>query len=399
MSTTETTVEREKRFAIIGIGNCGNQVACLAEKKYPTLWDCIYINTSESDLAMVKSANENLKFKIGTDKKKEVEGSGKNREKTKEYLEDDVKDLVNDPAISDAILGKKYAFIIVSTAGGTGSGAGPILHYIMSSVFPQTHFIMVGVLPKLDSSLADHKNELDFLKELYETMDDDVTYMLYDNETTADEKSTTVALTTVNDNIVEDLRILTGIDNFPTPYESIDRADLDSILMTPGRILIARLTSGITEKIVEDNDLDEMLIKAIKRSCHAETDRNKKVVRWGVITFFTEAVNHLYNSNMPKLKEFIGEPIERFNHNAVNDGSDALNFLYLIAAGLPPINDRTTKTKTKVEELNNLQKADNKIEYILKDEDATGDLVDSIRDQGKIKPSVKLSDAFNKFKK
>lgn len=400
MATTETkNVEREKRFAIIGVGNCGNQVANLAEQKYPTLWDCIYINTSESDLAMVKTANDDLKFKIGTGEE-EVEGSGKNRARTKQYLEKDIKALLGNKSISDTILGKKYAFIIVSAAGGTGSGAGPILQYIMSSTYPQTHFIIVGVLPKIESSLAEHGNELEFLKELYDTLDDDTTYMLYDNEMTADERSTTVALTTVNENIVDDLRILTGIDNYPTPYESIDRADLDSILMTPGRIIVARLSSGITEKAVEDKDLDEMLIKAIKRSCHAETDRNKKVVRWGVITYFTEAVNKLFNSDMPKLKEFLGEPLERFNHNAVNDGNDNLNFLYLIAAGLPPINDRTSKTEKKVEELTKLQGMDNKVEYILKGQAASYDVMEERRRQEEIakeKPSVKLSDAFKKF--
>ena len=44
-----------KKVVIIGLGNCGSQVANLAEEKYPELFDCIYINTSDADLAMVKT--------------------------------------------------------------------------------------------------------------------------------------------------------------------------------------------------------------------------------------------------------------------------------------------------------------------------------------------------------
>ena len=82
----------ETKFAIIGIGNCGNQVAYLAEKKYGTLFESIYINTSSSDLSQIQPSNENLVFKIGDED--EVEGSGKNRSKMKEYLRSDIKNIL-----------------------------------------------------------------------------------------------------------------------------------------------------------------------------------------------------------------------------------------------------------------------------------------------------------------
>ena len=81
-----------KKIAIVGVGNCGSQVAALAEKKYPELLDSIYINSSDSDLSMI--ANEGAKkFKIG--KKEEVEGSGKNRSKMKEYLMADIQEILD----------------------------------------------------------------------------------------------------------------------------------------------------------------------------------------------------------------------------------------------------------------------------------------------------------------
>ena len=70
-----------KNIAIIGVGNCGSQIANLAHEKYDEIFDTVYINTSDSDLSMVTDKN-GLKFKIGGNG--EVEGSGKNRTKMKE---------------------------------------------------------------------------------------------------------------------------------------------------------------------------------------------------------------------------------------------------------------------------------------------------------------------------
>lgn len=388
----------EKKVAIIGVGNCGSQVAYLAEKKYPTLFDCIYINTSEADLSMVHS-EDSLKFKIG--EKDEVEGSGKNRSKMKEYLKADINRIMGDKDLQNSIVEKKYAYIITSAAGGTGSGAAPILFEIMRKMFPDTNFILVTVLEKLSASLMEHGNSLEFLNELYDVLGNDATYMVYDNESTADLPAT-VGLTTVNENIVEDLRILTGIDNYATPYESIDEADLESIITTPGRLLVARLTENLTEKNMEDSNLDEMIIKSIKKSCQCETDRNKKVVRWGIITFFTEAVNKLYSADLKGLIDFIGTPIERFNHNAINNGNEKLNFMYVIASGLSPINDRVNKITERIEELKASLANDESSKYVLSGEGASYDVMAERKKQQKraSQPeAIDTNDIFSKFMK
>ena len=359
----------DKKIVVIGVGNCGSQVAFLAETKYPELFDTVYINSSESDLSMVKSENR-LKFKIGD--KNEVEGSGKNREKMKEFLMGDINKILANENLQETIVSKKYAFIVTSAAGGTGSGAGPVLMEIMRQMFPDTNFILVGVLPQLGASLMEQGNALEFLNELYEVLGDKTTYMIYDNESTSD-LPPTKALEVVNDNIVEDLRIISGIDNYSTPYESIDEADMESICTTPGRLLVVRLNKGLTEKSMEDNNLDDMIIKAIKQSCHAETDRNKKVVRWGVITYFTDAVNKLYSGELERLREFIGTPIERFNHNAINQTKEELNFITVVASGLSPINDRVQKITNRISDLKNALASDESSKYILAGDGASYD--------------------------
>lgn len=389
----------DKNIAIIGVGNCGSQVANLAEKKYPHLFDSVYINSSESDLSMIDN-NDAIKFKIGS--REDIEGSGKNRSKMKEYLMNDINKIIVNEDFQDIIATKKYCFIITSAAGGTGSGASPVLTEVMRQIFPDVNFILVGVLPQLTASLMEQANALEFLTELYDVLGSDTTYMIYDNESMSG-LPTTKVLEAVNESIVEDLRVLTMIDNYPTPYESIDEADLESIITTPGRLLVTRVTSGLTEKAMEDTNLDDIIIKTIKRSTHAETDRNKKVLRWGVITYFTEAVNALYNSELEGLANFLGTPIERFNHNAINDKLETLNFLYLVASGLSPINDRVKKITDRIDELEKALASESANQYILAGEEgaaySNADRRKKSDKQNKVVDKVNPADIFAKFMK
>lgn len=384
----------EKKIAILGVGNCGSQIANLAEEKYPDLFDCVYINSSEADLAMVK--HDSMKFKIGD--REEIEGSGKNRARMKEYLKANITSILGDTNLQDCISSKKYVFICTSAAGGTGSGAAPVLTELLTQLFPATNFILVGVLPQLNASLMEQGNALEFLTELYDVLGEETTYMIYDNETVAD-LPVTKALETVNEQIVEDIRVLSGVDNYPTPYESIDDADMESIITTPGRLLVARVTAGLTEKALEDNRIDELIVKTIKRSAHAETDRNKRVVRWGLITYFTKEVNDLYRVPNDSLINFIGNPPEKFNHNAINPANESLNFLYLIASGLSPINDRVKKITERIDELKAALASDKTRQYVLAGDGASYSTVEERKKADKKARKVSQVDASAIFAK
>ena len=317
----------------------------------------------------------------------------------KEYLRSDIKNILEDEKLQNAIVSKKYVFVIASVAGGTGSGAGPVLFSLIEQQYPEVHFILVSVLPYLESSLMEHGNSKEFLEELYNKLDSP-TYMIYDNETVYDQPAT-VSLTTVNNEIVEDLRVLTGVDNLSTPYESIDPADMESILTTPGRVIVVRLKKNLTEKAMEDTAIDDMIIRAIKRSCHAETDRNKRCLKWGIITHFTEEVNKLYRPAMPKLADFLGNPKERFNHNAINTtGHDDQNFLYLIASGLSPINDRTKKIDDRILQLLSNEDEDKKDEFISNANGVSYNVMEERKKQDRKanqKATLKISETFDKF--
>lgn len=384
-------MELYSKVGIIGVGNCGGQIAYLAQRKYPDLFDCIYINTSDADLSMV--GNSEFRFKIGSN---ELEGSGKNRKKMKRYFKQDITEILTNKDFQRIINEKKYVFVAASMAGGTGSGAAPVFVDVLKEMFPDVNFVLVAVLPQIQSSRGETENALEFLKEVYTNLASNTTYMLYDNETTAD-LSSTKSLTEVNEAIVEDLRIISGVDNHPTPYESIDAADMEGIISTPGRLIVLRINKGITEKSMEDTTADDLIIKALKTSKHAETNRDKNVVRYGVITYFTEEVNDLYKSDLQKVQDFIGVPqAERFNHNAINTNDESMNFLYFIASGLSPIIDRITKMNDRLEKLRAAVESNKQLE------DAATLAVSKMvgiqrQDERKQKSEVKINDIFSKF--
>ena len=379
----------KKMTILFGIGNAGNQVASLAAKKYPDLFDAICINSSQADLSMIQKSDSVLTFKIGNDD--EVEGSAKNRTRMKEYLKADIMNILNNKDLQDMISSKKYCFVVSSAGGGTGSASAPIMVDILKTFFPDTNFILVGILPAIGSSICEQGNAEEYLREVYSTLGESATYMMYDNEVVSNLPSIK-GLEVVNENIVEDLRVLTGIDNYPAQYDSMDEADMESVITTPGRLLVVRLTKGLTEKNLEDTKLDDMIITAIKKSCHAETDRNKVITRMGVITYFTPNVNNLYTTNFESVYEFLGTPIERFNHNAVNDKSESMNFMYVLASGLSPTNDRATKIRDKIEELKKSLASDESSKYIYSGDSVSYDMAAVRKRQDKQNRQV---EAFN----
>ena len=366
-------------IGIIGLGNCGGQIAFTAESKYPELFKCMYMNTSKDDLN--KIGGNSLKFKIGdSDNEADdiVEGTGRNRKLMRNYLKKYLGPILGNDDFTSFFMGKNYVFIIASAAGGTGSGSCTPLMEILQEYFPNIHFILVTTLPPLTSSSREQKNAMALLKDIYTKMSTEITYMVYDNGSITG-RSPNETFGEINDQIIEDLRILTGIDNHKSKFDSIDETDLKVILTTPGRLLISRL-SEVTEKKMEDSTLDESILKAIKKSCHTETNRDRKVLRWGIITHLTKEADSLYVNEFPKLEGFLGTPIERFNHHAINNMDDEkLNFVHFIASGLSPINDRSDKIATRIHELTEAAKSNKAASF--KYADDSDDRVDTDDDQ------------------
>lgn len=331
------------KVSVVGIGNAGSQVAALAQEKLGI--EVLAINSSEKDLETIPQSVPHIL--IG-----DTKGAGKERGAAKKFLKDAIMNIIGDENAS-TVFKQEVLFIVSSTGGGTGSGTSILLSNILSEVYPNVKIIIVGILPTIKEALSTQLNSLAYMKELYETLSD-ATYMLYDNDKLSKLPSP-VMMQQINESIVNDIDVIRGTYQIPTRFSSIDEKDMGNILATKGRIAIASLRD-IKEKDLDETSLEELLVTQFKTNAHCELQRDKKVYRTGVIVNLSERINNSFDSHIPVVQEFIGAPVEEFEHIAINTERNAPNNVFLIASGLTQVNDRIRKINDRVEEINEMQK-------------------------------------------
>lgn len=333
---------------VIGLGNTGNQIASLAyeQLKIPVM----AVNSSEKDLETI---NNNIPKKLITDADGESKGAGKNRQLAKKYLKDSIMTFLSSEDVQEFVGNLDVLFIVSSTGGGTGSGTSLIMSSVIASMFVDVHVITVGVLPVMNEALSAHVNTLEYLNELYGTLENQ-TYMLYDNDKYSSMPSYKM-MNLVNEEIVKDIDVLRCTYNYTTKYDSIDEEDMRRLISFPGRILIARL-EDIKERDLDRDTIEDLLIKKIKSNAHTEIQRDQKVIATGIIANLSEAVFSEFDNHIEKVRDFIGDPDHDFNHLYVNEDRKMHNNVFLIIGGLSVINDRISKISDRIEEIEEKQK-------------------------------------------
>lgn len=329
---------------VIGIGNCGNQVARLAFKEAQC--EVFAINTSEKDLATLEDGIP--KRCIG-----DLQGSGKNREDAKAFLKDSIMEIIRDEEFINFMKTKEVVLVVSSMGGGTGSGAAPIMSSIIREAFKAKDgsdmiTILTGVMPKLAEGKSTQENAESYIYELYEKLDAP-TYMIFDNNNFAKESATKV-LELVNAEIVDAIKVMQCRYNAATPYDSIDEKDMKMLLSSPGRIFITTLLD-LKEKDVDERDIEDLLIERIKKSAHTELQRDGIVLRTGLITNLSPKLNERLDTHIRKVIDFVGEPSEEFLHIAVNAEKTLQNNVALILTGLSKITDRVDKLIDRIDEI------------------------------------------------
>lgn len=319
----------------IGAGNAGGQVIKLVSERLKI--DTIAINSSDNDLATLPDTI--TKILIGKSK-----GSGKDRNKAKQFLKSKVMDLLKmDEFIS--FMNKDVVFVVSSCGGGTGSGIAPILAELLRQTFPDVTIILIGILPTLNEAAFTQLNAAEYLDELYNSSSD-ATYMLYDNHTMNGLPDYQL-LPSINEAIVRDIEVIRGTYQTSTPFASIDENDMTDIISVKGRLVVGGIYD-IKEKVLEDNSVDDLLVDAIKNSAHAELQRDKIVKSMGVITNLTQKIYDKYKNELPHVEELIGKPDIDFSHVVVNNDNAMPNNAIVVMSGLSPIIDRLNPIKEEV---------------------------------------------------
>ena len=333
---------------VIGVGNTGNQIASVAKERLDI--PAMAINSSAKDLSSVA---EGVECYLMANADGTSQGAGKNRNLAKEYLKDSIIKFLSDAKTQEFPVVLDVVFIVASTGGGTGSGTAPLLLNIMADRYPDTLFILVGVGPVASEALSAQVNTLEYLNELYTNLPN-ARYMLYDNDNYAKDPSY-VMMEKVNEEVVQDINVLRGFFNEATRYDSIDTEDNMRLLSFPGRISVVRV-EDVKEKDLDSGSLEDRLIRAIKSNAHMELQRDKKVMATGLIMSLSPQFMSEFNNHIPKVHEFIGEPVHEFLHVNVNNDRKDPNSLYLIMTGLSPVNDKINKINERVEEIEERQR-------------------------------------------
>jgi len=374
---------------IIGIGNTGNQIAALAKNELGI--KVLAINSSEKDLDTLPN---DIPKKIIKEKEGLSRGAGKDRSLAKKYLKDTIMELMKDKEFTELVGELDIVFVISSTGGGTGSGTAPLLANIISSTFVDTKTILIGVLPVNDEALSAHVNTLEYLNELYKVLDNQ-TYMLYDNDKLSGLPSYQI-MEKVNSEVVNDINVLRCYYNFTTKFDSIDDRDATRLISFPGRLFVSRV-EDFKEKDIDNKSIEEMLIENIKKNCHVEIQRDKKVMASGIITNLSPALTEEFNNNILSIREFVGTPIHSYNHIYMNEDRKQPNNVFLILSGLSPVNDKINIISDRIDEIEEKQK-------IHESEDALSalelsKLSEKISDKEKVieEKSVDMNAIFNKF--
>lgn len=333
---------------VIGLGNTGNQIAALAaeELKIPAM----AINSSEKDLETI--ANKIPKILI-SDTEGSSKGAGKNRSLAKTYLKDSILSIISKEDVQSFISDLNVLFLVSSTGGGTGSGTALLMANIISSMFVDTHVIVVGILPVMSEALSSHVNSLEYLNELYGNLENQ-TYMLYDNDSLYNIPSYKM-MDTINREVVRDIDVLRCTYNYTTKYDSIDEQDMKRLISFPGRIMVTRL-EDLKERDLDKSSIEDLLISKIKNTNHVELQRDRKVTATGIIVNLSEQVFNDFDNHIPAVREFIGDPDHDFNHLAINEDRKMPNKVFLIMSGMSQVNDRIQKISDRIEEIEEKQK-------------------------------------------
>lgn len=338
-------------IGVIGIGNCGNQNAALAKEILAC--DSLAINVSETDLSSLPAEMRPYAITIGDGR-----GSGKDRIRAKKALRDDLIKVINSEQMQQFLSTKDIIFVISSSGGGSGGGSAIMFTDILMSKIADTDIpeddkavvITIGVLPYMEEGDDYLKNSLQYIKELYECIDDP-TYMIYTNEAASNLKQLDKIYAKVNRNIIDDIKVLSGAFNTQTSLSSIDDQDFKNMIRTFGRIVVSNVT-GITTDTVDRMTIEDQIIKDLKLNAHVDIQQDRKVSRIGIISDLPESIHAGIDFTFPKIREYVGRPNGTFIHDIVGDDK-GVGEIHMIFTGLNPINDATLDIDTTLTEHGN----------------------------------------------
>lgn len=237
----------KKRILFIGIGACGAKIVDEIRDK-DSRYTTLYINTSIKDVEPRKYADlETNVYCIPS-----ADGTGKNREKAKEYAKDYFVSII------DTI--KRYKthnviYLVTSCGGGSGSGLTPMIIKMLKKACPEKTVNLVAVKSSSKDSKKAIENTIEFWNDM-SVVNDYVSAKIYLDNDKGDEDY-------INKQFAKDLDDSISLA-LGHNKNVIDETDLENVMTAKGGLTILRLNKEF------DGNSEFIVQKAIKESIYVE---------------------------------------------------------------------------------------------------------------------------------
>lgn len=268
----------KNKIGFVAVGQAGGNVGFLLEKAG---YSVLYLNTSQEDLETLKEAKYKHHIAGG-------EGCNKDRMKAKQLIMDDFE--VINRKISDS-LSCEMIYVIFSSGGGTGSGAGPMLSDLLVNAYLDTE-VSIGVitiLPALSESIKANLNCYECFSELAE-IEGLGSIIALDNN-----RMEKMAL---NQKFA---KTFTSFLEIPQKHKSergnIDKAEILETLRASGML-------QITDIPVQQAKNTSVISESFRRGIYADLEDD------GIVKYITISVSG--SLDMEQLQKDIGIPIDIF---------------------------------------------------------------------------------------
>ena len=318
----------KKKILFIGIGAAGNKIVN-EFLKIDSRYRGLFVNTTAKDLEKLEKSNlDSNVFLIPN-----ADGTGKDRDKAKNYVKDDLYSLMD-------VLGnykqQNKIFVVFSMGGGTGSGISPLIPAIFSKRFSEKTINIIGVSPALKSSKKVLTNALECWNDLIKMKSLINSFMFIDNDKNLSENE-------INKQAVKEFDDMLNI-SVASSSNVIDSADLSTLLSAKGATHFYQLNDDYCD------DIKTALNKAIKKSVFIEPESKKRI-------------RCEYLGISLKSKKFDSEDIEdnfRVKEDTFYGNNDKCNMLVMSGCSMPL--DMVEMIEEELKERKSKQKDNDEVE-------------------------------------
>lgn len=270
----------KSNFLFLGIGQAGGNVCQLLEQKG---YNVLCLNTSQQDLDTLEVKH---KYHINGG-----EGCNKDRTKSKELISNDYDNIAK---LIDNFINVDNIFVVFSSGGGTGSGAGPTIAYLLTQDKPNVNVGVITILPAIFESYRAQSNAHFCFEELMSIEELGACFIL-DNKVNNDKLA-------INREFVKTFDTFMDIpEKDRSVFGNIDTAEIKTTLSAHNVAMLANIPNS--------NSTIATLLKELDNNIFAPIEKDS-IVQYITLSLANKNVN--LDSAMQELQKSFGMPLDTF---------------------------------------------------------------------------------------